>query len=255
MRMYIHEPTYDIDELFSANYHIHTNLSRCGKKEMVLADIVNAAKKAGLREIAVTDHINPFESPKIERNLRRLVPQREQLKTDVKIYIGAELSAHGESKYTLKYSDKKLEYCLYSHNHYHMRGWEQPEDRSPSGYKEHCKKVLYNVINSGKADCMAHPFIDRYIVREFEDEFGFTFGCITNLWTDNEIGDIMEAGKAKKVAWEINTTALMPYKDFMRRYFHIGKEIGVCFNLGTDAHALQNIDPSPLKEFFIKEIM
>lgn len=253
--MYLHEPTYNADELFSANYHIHTNLSRCGKKEMVIADIVKAAEKAGLREIAITDHIHPFETPKIKRNQRLLYPQREQIKTDIKIYLGAELSAHGENKYTLKYSAKRLDYHLYAHNHYHMRGWEQPDDKSPLGYKEHCKKTILAVINSGKADCMAHPFIDKYIVREFEDEYGFTPGCITNLWTDNEIGDILEAGKANGVAWEINTTAIVPYKDFMRRYFHIGKEVGVCFNLGTDAHTLQNIDPGPMKEFFIKEIM
>jgi len=214
--MYLHKATYDPDELFSANYHIHTNLSRCGKKEMTLDAI---------------------------------------LKTDIKVYLGAELSAHGEKKYTLRYSDSRLEYHLYAHNHYHMFGWEQPEDTSPEGYKEHCKKSLYNIINSGKADCLAHPFIDKYIVREFKEEYGFTYGCITNLWTDNEIGDIMEAGKKAGAAWEINTTALIPYKEFMIRYFHIGKEVGVCFNLGTDAHVLKNIDPSPLKEFFIKEIM
>ncbi|MCH5198462.1 MAG: PHP domain-containing protein [Oscillospiraceae bacterium] len=253
--MYLHKPTYDPDELFSANYHIHTNLSRCGKKEMVLADIVRSAEKAGLREIAITDHIHPFETPKINRNLRRLTPQVQQIDSDIKIYLGAELSAHGENKYTLKYSGQRLDYHLYSHNHYHMRGWEQPQNRTPEGYKEHCKKTLYNIINSGKADCLAHPFTDKYIVREFEDEYAFTYGCITNLWTDNEIGDIMQAAKEKEVAWEINTSILMQYKDFMKRYFHIGKEVGVCFNLGTDAHTLQNIDPSPLKEFFIKEIM
>ncbi|MBQ7637587.1 MAG: hypothetical protein IJS90_01630, partial [Clostridia bacterium] len=226
-----------------------------GRKEMVLSDIVKAAEDAGLREIAITDHIHPFETPKIDRNMRRLVPQRTEIKTKVRVYLGAELSAHGKNKYTLKYTDKRLEYHLYAHNHYHMFGWEQPEDKSPEGYKTHCIKTLKNVIASKKADCLAHPFIDKYIVREFEDRYGFTYGCITSLFTDNDLGDIMQAGKENRVAWEINTTALIQYKDFMRRYFHIGKEVGVCFNLGTDAHTLKAVDPGEMKEFFIKEIM
>lgn len=253
--MYLHEPTYDPDELFSTNYHIHTFLSRCGKKEMTLPAIAAAAERAGLREIAITDHIHPFETPKLRRNRRILAPQREKLQTQVKTYLGAELSAHGAKKYTLQYSDFPLEYKLYAHNHYHMRGWEQPEDRSPAGYKEHCKQVLWTAIASGKPDCFAHPFIDRYIVREFGEDYGFTPGCITSLWTENELGDLMTAAKEKKIAWELNTTVLRSYTAFMRMYFHIGKEIGVCFHLGTDAHILENIDPAPYKEFFIKNIL
>ena len=253
--MYLHEPAYDPDVLFSANYHIHTNLSRCGRKEMTLIAIAAAAERAGLREIAITDHIHPFETPKLRRNRRVLTPQRDRLQTDVKIYLGAELSAHGVKKYTLQYADFPLEYKLYAHNHYHMRGWEQPEDRSPAGYKDHCKRVLETAIASGKPDCFAHPFIDRYIVREFEEDYGFTPGCITSLWTENEIGDLMAAAKEKQIAWELNTTVLKSYTGFMRMYFHIGKEVGVCFNLGTDAHVLENIDPAPYKEFFIKNIL
>ncbi len=253
--MYLHAPTYDPDELFSANYHIHTNLSRCGSRDMTLYAAVKAAEAAGLKEIAITDHIHPFETPKLARNRRALLPQREEIRTNVKIYLGAELSAHGVKKYTLQYADFPLEYRLYAHNHYHMRGWEQPEDRSPQGYKEHCKQVLYNVIASEKPDCFAHPFIDRYIVREFEEDYGFTMGCITNLWTDNELGDIMTAAKEKQIAWELNTTVFRTYTDFMRRYFHIGKEVGVCFNVGSDAHCAANVDHAFYKDFFIHNIL
>ena len=253
--MYLNEPTYDPDELFSANYHIHTNLSRCGGRDMTLEAAVRAAEAAGLKEIAITDHIHPFETPKLARNRRVLEPQREAIQTDIKIYLGAELSAHGVNKYTLKYADFPLEYKLYAHHHYHMRGWAQPEDRSPYGYKEHCKKVLYTAIASGKPDCFAHPFIDRYIVREFEDDYGFTVGCITDLWTDNELGDIMTAAKEKQIAWELNTTAFHSYTAFMRRYFHIGKETGVCFNVGSDAHRTEKVDVSAAKEFFIRNIL
>jgi enoyl-[acyl-carrier-protein] reductase (NADH) len=45
--MYLHAPTYDPDELFSANYHIHTNLSRCGSRDMTLYAAVKAETLLG----------------------------------------------------------------------------------------------------------------------------------------------------------------------------------------------------------------
>ena len=252
--MYLHEPTYDINELLRTNYHIHTNLSRCGKREMTLESIIKAAEEDGLKVIAVTDHIHPGEAWKLKRNIPLLKKQLAKTEHTVKVYIGAELSAYGEEKYTLKKSDAELDYRLYAHNHYHMFGWEQPEDKSPAGYKEHCRKVLTAVITSGKADCMAHPFNDHYIVREFGEKYGFGAGDITSLWTDNELGDMLELGKKYNVAWEINVKSCLQQPEFINRYWNIGREIGVCFNFGTDAHVLADIKTSERADF-IKSVL
>lgn len=248
--MFLDSITYDLDELFSVNYHIHTSLSRCGRKEMTVPAIIEAAKRAQLREIAITDHIHPGENAYIKRNLEILTPQVSAIQSEIKIHIGAELSAYGVKKYTLQYAKRlpPLQYRLYAHNHYQMDGWEQPEDASPSGYKEHCKRTLQNVIRSGKAQCLAHPFIDKYIVREFEDIYGFTYNCVTSLWTENELGDLLQLGKDHNVAWELNTSYFSVYPDLFYKYYNIGKEIGVCFHTGTDAHSLAAIDPTPGKE-------
>ena len=247
--MLLDTPTYDLDDLFSVNYHIHTNLSRCGRNEMTAAAIVEAAERAGLREIALTDHIHPGENAYIKRNLHILKPEIEALRSDGRIYLGVELSAYGAHKYTLRYAKRlpPLEYRLYAHNHYQMDGWEQPEDRSPAGYKAHCKRVLAAVIRSGKAQCLAHPFIDKYIVREFGDVYGFTFNCVTSLWTENELGDLLQLGRDHHVAWELNTSYFAAYPDLFYTYYNIGREIGVCFHTGTDAHSLAAVDPAPGK--------
>ena len=50
--MFIHDKTYDIDELAKYNTHIHTHFSRCAKPEMIVAEIVKAADAAGLEIIA-----------------------------------------------------------------------------------------------------------------------------------------------------------------------------------------------------------
>lgn len=240
--MYLHAPTYDINELFASNYHIHTHFSRCGKNEMHLKAIIAEAEKAGLKEIAITDHIHPGEELKMKRIIPILRRKLTKLDTDIKVYIGAELSAHGVHKHTKLREDTPVDYRLYSHNHYHMFGWEQPKGHTPEDYKEHCRKSLEHIILSGDADCLAHPFCDYYIVREFDDKYGFTYNCITSLWTENEIGDLMELAKTYEVAWEINVAMLKKYPDFAKKYFALGKENGVCFNAGTDAHTLANVN-------------
>lgn len=240
--MYLHEPTFDIEELFQSNYHIHTSFSRCGKTEMRLKSIIEEARNAGLNEIAITDHIHPGEGLKMKRIIPILRRKLKKISPDIKVYIGAELSAYGINKHTVLREDTPLDYRLYSHNHYHMFGWEQPKDHSPEGYKEHCKKTMRNIILSGDADCLAHPFCDHYIVREFEDIYGFTRNCITSLWTDNEIGDILTLGKEHYVAWELNVEMLRKYPDFAKKYFALGRETGVCFNAGSDAHTLVNVN-------------
>lgn len=247
--MYLHEPIFDLDELFSRNYHIHTCLSRCAKPEMTLESIINAAQAAGLKEIAVTDHIHPGESWKLGSSLPLLRSQLKNTEHGVRVYIGAELSAYGEKKYTLKNADHDLDYRLYAHNHYHMFGWEQPEDKSPFGYKEHCKKVLTTVITSGRADCMAHPFNDYYIVREFGERLNFSLGDITAEWSENELGDMLALGKRYSTAWEINAKSCKQAPELMKKLWALGKELGVCFNYGTDAHVLRDIRCTEAEEF------
>lgn len=238
------EPVYDIRELTRSNYHIHTFLSRCGKPEMTPENIIRAAEAAGLREIALTDHIHPGETWKLPRNLPLLREKLENIPHTVKIYIGAELSAYGAENFTLKNAPEKPEYCLYAHNHYHMFGWEQPEDTSANGYKEHCKKVLQTVIQSGKADCLAHPFNDYYIVREFAETKGFRPGDIAGLWSENELGDLLTLGKQHGVAWEINAVSCRQAPELTKKYWSIGKEVGASFRFGTDAHTLKDIYPT-----------
>ena len=71
---------------------------------------------------------------------------------------------------------------------------------------------------------------------------------MTQAITDRELGEIMALADAHGVAWELNTGALLGDPAFGRRYFRMGKEVGVRFYLGTDAHRLHQIDTQPLLE-------
>ncbi len=241
--MYFHEPVYNLDILCRQNLHIHTNLSGCAKPEMKLADIVRTAELNSLEMIAVTDHVSPFKED--EEKFRNALPAlRETAKaidSTVKLLIGAELSAYGTNNFSYADNDIELDYRLWAQNHYHAGGWIHPEGRSPEDYKEHIKETLTNLISSGRADCIAHPFHDSYLTNcgrfvTFEKR------SVPDCFTDYEIGEMLELGKKHETAFEINLNAMVDYPEFCRRMYNIGREIGAQFNVGTDAHTLDKID-------------
>lgn len=246
--MYLREACYDIDELTESNLHVHTSFSGCAKPEMRVRGIVERADELGLKMIALVDHHHRSDAPFIEKNIcdRWLA---EFYEARVKILFGAELSAYGIGKRSdSALLNAALDYRLYAANHYHLDFWEQPEDKSARGYALHTIAVLTELIQSGCADCIAHPIMGGY-VRCLEDstELG-------RAMTDNELGDLLCLARDNKVAFEINEGAALGDPELSKRMWSIGKEVGTVFHFGTDAHRLVNIDTKKnldrLKELF-----
>ncbi len=233
--MFLHPPCYDLKELAQSNLHIHTTFSGCAKREMELPEILRRAKESGLKRIALTDH-SPVQGS-FAAQIAQLKEQLAVLETPVAVLFGAELSGYGVGKLSEDAQIRaSLDYRLVSYNHYHQEFYEQPKQRDAAGYKAFAKTVLQSLFALGEADCIAHPFIGRFM-HTLEDKHD-----ATRIWTDNELGDILQAGTRAQVAWELNTGAILGDPDFFRRYFAIGKETGAVFNLGTDAHRLDGID-------------
>jgi histidinol phosphatase-like PHP family hydrolase len=239
----IGEAIYDLDELAAWNMHIHTTFSGCAKPEMKIAGILQEARRAGLKQIAITDHYN---SADVDRVAQIKILRAELLEEgldgpDPKILYGAELSAYGVGKFldTLEVN-AALEYRLYSYNHYHLDFWEHPEDKSPKGYVDHALRVLTSLFAEKRADSIAHPFIGRFI-RCYEDRT-----LVTQAIRDSELGDIMTLGTVSGSAWELNLNSILADPVFGRRYWRTGREVNAVFHLATDAHRLSQIDPRNL---------
>lgn len=247
--MFFHEKTYDIDELVKHNLHLHTRFSGCAKPEMIAADIVKKAEECGLEMIALTDHNYPQKKNAVAQQRYEILRELEGIETPVKVLVGAELSAYGVGKFADDIScDNSLDYRLYTTNHYHQGYWEHPEIITPRAYAEHMLAIMESVIESGRADCFAHPFMAGYI-HAFDDAHD-----VTRSFKDNEIGDIMEKANKREIAWELNVPAVLGDPEFFHRYFQIGKEVGVVFNIGTDGHRLDRVDSKQFAEQF-KEIL
>ncbi len=237
--MFFTEKTYDINELARNNLHIHTNFSGCAKEEMDFYEIVRVAKRAGLKKIALTDHIYLRKDlPEFNENCVRLREMRDELNSDIEILIGGEFSCYKEDDYTLNGVDIETEYRLYAQNHFHVTGWQQGDDGTPEGYKEVTKRMLHNLFKNKAADTIAHPFSGRYLCKMK----GWEANVVGNCWSENELGDIMLEGHQSGCAWEFNSGNVGSDPELIRKMYHIGKEIGVVFTIGTDAHRLEAVD-------------
>ena len=235
--MYIHEAIYDPAELLRENLHVHTSFSHCAPAGRTLAVILAEAKQAGLSRIAITDHYNTDNSDdKFAAHIATLRQELAGIQTDIKVFFGAELSAYGVGKWLEGDSlRQKLDYRLYACNHYHLAYWEQPEDKSPAGYAKHAMAVATAVIASDHADCIAHPFGPGYIKTEVDKQ------AICDAITDTMLGDVFTIAKAHQTAIELNAPSRDPW-GLQRRIFNTGRECGVVFNYGTDAHKPGTVD-------------
>ena len=241
--MFFHEKTYDIDELVRYNMHIHSSpFSGCAKPEMTVNNIVKEAKEAGLSLIAITNHDGAQKKNELAKE-RKIILNEIGEENDIKILVGGELSCTGIGKFLNdEECDLQMDYKLYTLNHFHVSFWDQPEDKTPRGFAVQMLKMAESVIEMRQADCFAHPFMAGYI-KNFEDRT-----LVTNEYTDNELGDIMEKAHKKEIAWELNTGAVLGNPDFYHRYFQIGKEVGCVFNIGTDAHQLCKVNSRQFAE-------
>lgn len=233
--MFILERTYDVGELAHHNVHTHSVFSKCAKPEMTLEAMVRAAEESGLTTLAVTDHSDPQDDIDTCQNFLLLKEKLRQIETPVRVLIGAELSAYGIGKYAEPYEvDKALDFASYSHIHYHLDTWDQPEDRSPRGYAEHNLAVLHALFDTGRADHIAHPFSPCKMPFFDESQKAQTLSALT----DNELGDILERGERAGCSWEIHTPTFFRFPAFSKRFFFLGREVGAHFIVGTDAHTL-----------------
>lgn len=233
---------YDLSSLVRFNYHVHTNFSTCANVEMTVPNILASARDSGLEGVAFVNHHHSRKHNILSDNAQ-LKNEIKACQTKLKVFVGAELSAFGIGKYCDSIeTNRMIDYRLYACNHYHLSFWEHPATKSPRAYAEHSMEILTCLLKSQRADCIAHPFIAEYLARYLKDKL-YDHTSVTKAISDKELADILELGNNNDVAWELNAKVLLKDPQFARRYWNIGREVGVSFHFGTDAHRLSEIDP------------
>ncbi len=232
--------------LADRNWHVHTIFSDCAAPEMKPETILAEADRLGLQGLALVDHHHPGDAG-MASHLAALAASVRRCAHRAEVLVGAELSAYGIGRYAEEPAEiGGIAFRLYACNHYHLQGWELPAERSAAAFKAHALAVLEALIPTGRAHCIAHPWLGIYLTSVLEN-----IQALTRLVSDAELAAMFALARRHGVAWEISTKHLVRDVPFARRYLAIGFEAGADFRLGTDAHTLGELDPRPQVERLI----
>ncbi len=230
------------------DYHIHSDYSPDSTSH--LEDVVKTAIKNNLKEIAITNHINPCMTTGVlydagfKEHLEEIEKIQNIYNNKITILKGAEITliTDNEKEYDnflKKYKD--LDFIIGS-SHTLLK-----EDLYSSfDYTKYNKKNAYELYLTEVLQCIPKynfsvyghlDFISRY--SGYEDPF-MLYKDFSNLY-DEIFKTLIKYNKGL----EINTSgirygidSLYPHKDILKRYRELGGEI---ITIGSDAHKLKDI--------------
>ena len=245
------------------DFHLHTNLSVCAKREVTAADYVANARRLGLTKLGFSDHFwdasiegaNKFYQPQDYEHITQLKPELEKLRCDeIRFFFGCETEYdpyhHGVA--ITEETAEKLDFLLVPNSHTHMM---MPKDF----YEPHRKhadfmlQAAYEILNSPVSryiTAIAHPF--EAVACPYPN------GLLIDLITDDEFKRVLELMAEKQIAFEINVASMQRRtqdeieKMSQVRLFRLAKEQGCKFIFGSDSHSAASHDAYGNAEYVAK---
>ncbi len=231
------------------DYHTHTFFS--DDCSVSMADMIEAACKAGLKEIAITDHYDPDYPDKafpfdldFQRYHKELNKAVEKYKDKIKIVKGIEIGIqHGKSLKKCKTEANAFNYdfilgSFHCAEGYDLYGTSFFKNRSVEKSYEAFYLYMLSCLKEYKDyDVLSHfNIIDRYSERIPEDSVYMDI-------VDEILKLVISDGKGI----EINTSSFRynmgerttPAKNILQRYKELGGEI---ITTGSDAHKTSDVN-------------
>ncbi len=250
------ESKNDCAFMIDHDYHIHTMLSTCSSDpEQTPVNILQYAKKYGLKEVCLTDHLwddavpgasawyRPQNIPHVMESLP--LPQDGE----VKMYFGCETDM--DRSFTLGLAEENFElfdFIIVPTTHLHMRGFTITEEEWESIDKRrelvinrcyHLLEQKYPFHKMGLAHFTC-PLSAGHGDNQWENHIKLFEGIPDSVYTD-----IFK--KAAKVGIGIELNApITKYNeqelDIILRPYLIAKECGCKFYLGSDGHTAARLE-------------
>ncbi len=225
------------------DYHIHSNYSpdSCSKLE----DVVNSAIIKGLKEIAITNHINPIMQTGViyDKHFREHLNEIEKLQNIygdiITILKGAEITliTDNEKEYSNfleKYDD--LDFIIGS-----SHSLQKMDLYADFDYSKYSKKDTYEMYLKEILQCIPKYNFSVYGHLDFISRYsGYNNPFIYYKDFEYLYDEILKALIKNKKGLEVNTSGLRyginsfyPHKDILKRYKALG---GTIITVGSDAH-------------------
>ncbi len=235
------------------DFHIHTNLSLCAKKDATAEHYINKAVELGLNKIGFSNHfwdskiqpvLNDWYKPQnLEYNLQLKEELKDIDKKGITVYFGAEAEFHPIYGVAMtEEAAEKFDYIIVPNSHTHMT----MDKTLYSPYQKHADfmtDAYRKILNSPTAryiTAMAHPFdavccpYDRQVLYK--------------IIPDDVFKELFTATAEKGIAVEINAacfkgiTAENIEQFGAMRMFCIARDMGCKFIFGSDSHSVNGHD-------------
>ena len=229
------------------DFHIHSYLSSCAQENATIEHYVNTAKELGLKKIGFSDHMwdSNIEGATKWYQLQdydHIIKLKDEIsKTDtkgIKIYFGC------ETEYNLLYRDvaitkeiaSQLDFLHVPNSHTHIT---MPKE-SYQPYEKHAKYMInafHDILKSrvaGLITAIVHPFFAVNCIYDNRELF--------KIITNSQFEECFRGAKEKDIAIEINISSYKEkslsqiYEDPSLRMYHIAKDCGCKFIIGSDSH-------------------
>lgn len=235
--------------MYFADYHIHTNFS--GDCNTPMEDIVKKAVSLGLKEIAITDHVDyDFPVPEFtftvdyDEYLNDFNRIKEKYKNCIDILLGVEIGFQPHIKEKLEELCSKYPFdfvicSTHAADNLDLYNGDFFKDKNQNyAYLRYFENVLENVKTYSNYDVYGHM---DYIIRygEYENK--------TLSYNDymDIINTILKAIIHSGCGIEINTSGyryglgqMHPQFDILKKYKELGGEI---VTVGSDSHTTKDL--------------
>ncbi len=218
------------DKLLSqCDFHVHTHVSECARREMGLPAILDVCAQRGIKYLGITDHVNPSTGSDFLDATRR---ELEELDAPMNVYLGCEADIMTVGKHMVTDHVKSaLDFIAVSANHFQLPWVSQPQDASPLAVAQHHLDMFAYACSLEFVDVIDHPMCE---VSGKYDPMSL------DLLSDDEVMMPLAQAKRNRIAMEISPRALSPEdKRFRLRFYALCKQAGLKFAFGSDAHSLQ----------------
>ena len=218
--------------------HTHTDLSLCGRPDMIFEKVVETTVELGFFMVGLSDHVHPPTITDYRRHIDRLrcyKERRAELGSSVEIAIGGEFEVAAPGR--IIESEEFVEVCEYtivSPNHYHL-GWIETPAGSAADMASHELDNIETIIAWPHADVVAHPFANSGLP--------YASGVLYEAYDRRRLRDLFLQAKEKGIAFEIQPKLWCNRQGAGRlvEFFEIWLEMGGKVGLGSDAHTLSSL--------------
>jgi len=217
------------------NLHVHSVVSNCAKREMLIPDIAAEAQRVGLNTIAIVDHIDLAEEPDREEAVlanRKIV---EKLDGPVRVLAGSETTVIAPGVPAASEATRRdLDIVLLALNHYHLANVERPQPETPEAYAKHHLLMMRSAAALPYVHVIAHPFCHSKLP---DLDLAETLAAYDTGEVRETLALLAQAG----IRLEINPGHVRVAPQFFGDAVRIARQVGLRFTTGSDAHRLENI--------------